>query len=77
LIVPNDVTTKLPLIVVKMLVDACLAVDWHKATQGLFGGGVILLTIGFLLASFHICCRCCKESYSVGSAVATFIVTGS
>ena len=52
-------------------------VDWHKATQGLFGGGVILLTIGFILATFHICCRCCKESFSIGSAIGSFIVTGS
>lgn len=51
--------------------------DWHKATQGLFGGGLIFLIIGFCLATFHICCRCCKESFSIGSVIGSFIITGT
>jgi hypothetical protein len=51
--------------------------DWHKATQGLFGAGVILLFVAFLLCTFHICCRCCKESFSIGSVIGSFMVTGT
>jgi hypothetical protein len=51
--------------------------DWHKATQGLFAGGIILLFIALLLSSFHLCCRCCKESFSITSVLGSFIITGS
>lgn len=51
--------------------------DWHKAAQGLFGGGIILLFIALLLSSFHLCCRCCKESFSITSVLGSFIITGS
>jgi hypothetical protein len=51
--------------------------DWHKASQGLFGGGIILLFIALLLSSFHLCCRCCKESFSITSVLGSFIITGS
>lgn len=49
--------------------------DWHKATQGLCGGGVILLFIAFILASFNLCCRCCKQSLSIGSVIGSFTAT--
>lgn len=51
--------------------------DWHKACQGLFGGGIILLFIAVLMSSFNLCCRCCKESFSITSVLGCFIVTGS
>lgn len=51
--------------------------DWHKAAQGLFGGGIILLFIALMLSSFHLCCRCCKESFSITSVLGSFIITGS
>ena len=53
-----------------------LCADWHKATQGLFGGGIILLFIALMLSSFHLCCRCCKESFSITSVLGSFIITG-
>lgn len=51
--------------------------DWHKAAQGLAGAGVILLFIAFFLCTFHICCRCCKDSFSIGSVIGSFMVTGT
>lgn len=51
--------------------------DWHKASQGLFAGGIILMFIALLLSSFHVCCRCCKESFSIASVLGSFIITGA
>jgi hypothetical protein len=33
---------------------------WWKCSQGLFGGGVLLLLLAFLIACIYLCCGCCK-----------------
>jgi hypothetical protein len=51
--------------------------DWQKASQGLFAAGLLLLLIGWFISTFHVCCcRCCKESFSVGSALGSLTLSG-
>jgi hypothetical protein len=51
--------------------------DWYKAAQGLFAAGLLMLLIGWAIATFHVCCcRCCKESFSVGSALGSLTLSG-
>jgi len=51
--------------------------DWHKASQGLFAAGLLLLDITWWICTFHVCCCCCKESTSVGSALGSLMASGT
>jgi len=51
--------------------------DWQRAAQGLFAAGLLLLLIGWSIATFHVCCcRCCKESFSITSALGSLALSG-
>jgi hypothetical protein len=51
--------------------------DWFKASQGLFAAGLLMLEIGWIISTFHVCCcRCCKESFSVSSALGSLTLSG-
>jgi len=51
--------------------------DWQKACQGLFAAGLLLLLIGWFIATFHVCCcHCCKESFSASSALGSLTLSG-
>lgn len=52
--------------------------DVHKAVQGIYGIGLVVLFIGLLIACFHICCccHCCRESYVIATVIGSFIASG-
>jgi len=51
--------------------------DWHKAVQGLFGIGLVILLIVLLTASCHICCcRCCRESFVIARVLGILTIIG-
>lgn len=51
--------------------------DWYKASQGLYAAGLLLLIVAWGISTFHVCCcRCCKESGSVTSALGSLTLSG-
>jgi len=48
------------------LVCVCVVV-WHKAAQGLYLAGFVLLLFTLLIACAHICCGCCINSTAIPS----------
>jgi len=51
--------------------------DWHKAVQGLFGIGLLVLLVALLTASFHVCCcRCCRQSFVISTVVGSLVASG-
>lgn len=52
--------------------------DWHKAAQGLFGVGLLLLLVALLIGAIQMCvCCCCKESSSVVSTLGSLCVSAA
>jgi hypothetical protein len=56
---------------------------WHKVSQGLFAGGILLMLTMFVILSTHVCCKACRASVSIapliasGTIVSILLITGS
>lgn len=51
--------------------------DWHKAVQGVYGAGLLLVIVALLIGLVQmLCCCCCKESSSGTSAVGSLTLSG-
>lgn len=52
--------------------------DWHKAVQGVYGAGLLLVIVALLIGLVQmLCCCCCKESSSGTSAVGSLTLSGA
>lgn len=52
--------------------------DWHKAAQGLYGFGLILLLVALLIGLVQMCvCCCCKDSSAVVSTLGSLCVSAA
>jgi len=55
----------------------CVFVDYHKAVQGVYGAGLLLMIVALLIGLIQmLCCCCCKESPSVNSALGSLSLSG-
>lgn len=52
--------------------------DYHKAVQGVYGAGLLLMIVALLIGLIQmLCCCCCKESPSVNSALGSLSLSGA
>ena len=49
---------------------------WHKASQALFAFGIVTLFAVLIVASLHLCCRCCQASLSLKRALGGLLIFG-
>lgn len=50
--------------------------EWHKASQALFAFGIVTLFAVLIVASLHLCCRCCQASLSLKGALGGLLIFG-
>jgi hypothetical protein len=52
--------------------------DYHKAVQGVYGAGLLLVLVALVIGLIQmLCCCCCKESPSVNSALGSLCLSGA
>jgi len=58
------------------MVTVCCDAVWHKAAQGLYLAGFVLILFTILIACAHVCCGCCINSASLPTFLGFLAVIG-
>ena len=69
-------TILLGLYTATVCVCVCVCAVWHKAAQGLYLAGFVLLLLTLLIACVNVCCGCCIKSTSLPSFAGFLVLFG-